>query len=123
MTPLNGYRPAKGKFRPGNDISGLRDAPLGKFTMKTATPKQDAAIKCCPEKRLSASRTFPVCQPCSNEKVSDKRQRKEKARNVDGKSNLEDRGKEEEKHHQSASPIRRPGTGILRVHPWAVGFV
>jgi hypothetical protein len=94
MTPLIGHRPAKGKFRPGNDFSRLRDAPLGKFTMEAASPKQDAAIKCSPEKRLPTSRAFPVCQPGSKEKISDKRQRKEKARNVEGEPNLEDRGKE-----------------------------
>src|SRR5271165_5723676 len=114
MTSLIGRRPAKWKSRPGNDISGLRDAPLGKFTMETATPKQDAAIKCCPEKRLPASGAFPVSQPGSNEKVSDKGQRKEKARNEEGKSNLEDGGKEEAKYHQSAPAIGGPGVCVDR---------
>ena len=66
------YRPPKGNFGREKTSSGLRNAPFGKVAMETTPAKQDAAIKCCPEKRLTASRTFPVCQPRGNEKVGDK---------------------------------------------------
>lgn len=73
--------------------------------MEAASPKQDAAIKCSTEERLPTSRAFPVGQPGSKEKISHKRQGKEKAWNVEGKSNLEDRGQEEAKHYHSAPAI------------------
>jgi hypothetical protein len=60
--------------------------------MEAAPAKQDAAIKRRSEKRLTASRAFPVGQPGRNKKVGDKGQGKEKTRNVEGKSNLENRG-------------------------------
>jgi hypothetical protein len=54
--------------------------------MEAAPAKQEAAVKCRPEKRLPTSRAFPVCQPGGNEEVGDKCQGKEKSRNEKGES-------------------------------------
>ena len=90
--------------------------------MKAAPPKQ-AAKKCCPEKCLSASGTFPVCQPCGHEEVRNKSQRKQKPRNKIRESYLQHCSKEETKHHKPAPPVRGPGIRILRIDPETGGFV
>jgi len=122
ISPLIGNFPAKRKLGPGNDISGLRHAPFGEATMDTAPAKQ-AAKKCSPEKRLPASRTFPVCQPCGHEEVSYKSQRKEKPRNKMRESYLQHCREKETKHHNPAPPVRAPGIRILRIDPKTAGFV
>jgi hypothetical protein len=72
MISLIGYWAPKWESGSGNNISSLRHTPFGKVTMEAAPAEQEAAIKCRPEKRLSASRTFPICQPDGNEEISDK---------------------------------------------------
>ncbi len=117
MISLVGYRPSEGKFRSGNNISSLRDAPFWKVTMETAPAEQEAAIKGRPEKRLSASRAFPVRQPGGDEEVGDKGQGKEKSGNKKSESNFEHRGEEETKNHKPAPAIRNPCIRIIRIHP------
>jgi hypothetical protein len=68
---LIGYRPPTGKFWVGDDSSVFRDGPLGKSTVKAAAAKQ-AAKERGSEKRLSASRTFPICQTGCEKEVTDK---------------------------------------------------
>jgi hypothetical protein len=72
MTSLIGYNPSKEKLRPGNYISTIRHAPFLQAAMETAPAKQETAIERCSEKRLPASRAFPVCQPGGDKKVRHK---------------------------------------------------
>jgi hypothetical protein len=122
VTASIGRRPPGGKPGPGNNVSGLRDAPFRKVTMETAPAEQNAAIKCCSEECLATSRAFPVRQPGSKEKVGDKSECEEKTWDVISKSDFENCSKEKTKDHEPAPAVRSPGVGILWIHPRAPGF-